>query len=111
MDVIKEKNHCRKEMQNKNDKKFFRILIIKYLFFFVITCLLLIFFWFYISCFCYVYRNTQIYLIKNTLLSFALSLIIPLIFYLFSAIFRIYALKDEKKNRNLIYIISKLLLF
>ena len=108
--VINEKIHRIREIKNKNDNKFFRALVIKYIFFFVITFLFLIFFWLYISCFCFVYRNTQIYLIKNTMLSFGLSLITPLLFYFLSSAFRIYALKDKKKNRKLIYIISKLFL-
>ena len=107
---IDEKNHRRKEIKNKSDIKFFRILIIKYILFFVITFLFLIFFWFYISCFCFVYKNTQIYLIKDTIISFGISLITPFLTYFLSASFRILALKDKNKGRNLIYIISKLLL-
>jgi hypothetical protein len=55
---------------------------IKFILFFVISFILLIIFWFYLGCFCVVYSNTQIYLIKDTLISFAFSLIIPFVKYL-----------------------------
>ena len=60
-------------------RKLFGAIFIKYIFFFIISFLFLFFFWLYISCFCYVYKNTQIYLIKDTIFSFGLSLIFPLI--------------------------------
>ena len=110
-DVINEKNIRKKIKKKKRNKKFYRILLIKYILFFIFSFLFLFFFWFYISCFCFVYRNTQIYLITDTLIGFALSLATPFIFYLFSAIFRIYSLNDKRKRKNFIYIISKLLLF
>ena len=106
-DVINEKK--KQKIKIKNNKKFFRVLIIKYIFFFEISFLFLVFFWFYISCFCFVYRNTQIFLIKDTLFSFGLSLITPFIFYFISAILRIYSLKN--RNRNVTFILSKLILF
>ena len=110
-DVINMKNILKRERKNKTSKKFFRILFIKYLFFFIISFVLLFFFWLYISCFCFVYRNTQMYLIQDTLFSFGLSLASPFIFYLFSAFFRICSLNDKRKRRNFIYILSKFLLF
>ena len=49
-----------------------RILKIKYVLFFITTLIILFAFWFYISCFCCIYQNTQIHLIKDSLISFAL---------------------------------------
>ena len=80
-------------------------LTIKFILFFVISIILLIFFWFYIGCFCAVYKNTQIYLLKDTLLSFLLSLIIPFIKFLLPCLIRINILKD---SGQLCYKISKL---
>ena len=57
------------------------ILMIKFIFYFIISFLLLIFFWYYISMFCVIYRNTQIHLLKDTLMSFGLSLLIPFVIY------------------------------
>ena len=108
-DVIDEKKKRNITNKNKRLQKFFRIMFIKYILFFVISYIFLLFFWFYIACFCFVYRNTQIYLIKDTIYSFGLSLITPFIFYLISAILRICALK--KRNRNIMYLLSKWVLF
>ena len=87
--VINAKQKSKIVNKNKSLKKIFNVLFIKYIFFFIISFLFLFFFWLYISCFCYVFRNTQIYLIKDSIFSFGLSLITPLIFYFFSAVFRI----------------------
>ena len=94
-DVISKKKKLRREKKKSEFIKFFRILLIKYIFFFIISFLFLFFFWFYISCFCFVYRNTQIYLIKDTLFSFGISLSLPFIFYFLSTVFRIFSLKKE----------------
>ena len=99
------------KITNKNNilQTFFNVLFIKYIFFFIFSFLFLFFFWIYISCFCYVYRNTQIYLIKDTIFSFGLSLISPLIIYFISAILRICSLKQ--RNRNILYNLSQWILF
>ena len=64
------------------------------------------FFWYFISCFCAVYTNTQIILIEDTLITFGLSMVYPFGLNLLPGIFRIPALKDNKKDRKLIYKIS-----
>ena len=67
--------------------------------------------------FCAIYSNTQIHLIKDTLISFGISLLTPFGFYLLPGIFRISALsnrnKKSKKNktRKFLYIFSKFLHF
>ena len=85
------------------------ILLIKFIFFYVFSGLFMIFFWVYISCFCIAYKNTQLYLIKDTLISFFLSLFYPILYYLVPGIFRIYSLKDEKKSKKCMYNLSKLI--
>ena len=104
--------------QNKNNKnitikkqKTRKIIKIKIISFFIVTLLLLIFFWFYLACFCAVYKNTQIHLIKDTLISFGISMITPLGIYIFPGIFRLCALKSRKKNKILTFKFSKLLQF
>ena len=74
-----------------------RCLIIKYICFFISNILLCVLFWYYISCFCAVYKNTQLYLIKNTIISFSISLIYSFIICLLSTILRILALKGPGK--------------
>ena len=64
------------------------------------------FFWYFISCFCVVYKNTQIILIKDTLLSFGLSMIYPFGLNLIPGIFRIPALKSRNKDKKCLYKLS-----
>ena len=59
--------------------------------------------------FCAIYKNTQIHLIKDTLLSFASSFIEPLGIYLIPGLFRIPALSEKNKNRPMLYKFSKIL--
>ena len=56
-----------------------------------------------------IYRNTQLHLLKDTLISFGLSLIYPFGFYLLPGFFRISALSDHKKKRKYLYNFSKIL--
>ena len=88
----------------KNKKKeLIKFLFFKYVMFFIFTFCLLLFFWFYISCFCAVYINTQIHLITDTIVSFGLSMIYPLIIYLISGLLRMIALRDPNKKRRFFY--------
>ena len=56
-----------------------------------------------------IYKNTQIHLLKDTLISFGLSLSIPFVFYLLPGIFRIPSLSDINKNRKYLYSLGKFL--
>ena len=83
---------------------------IKFTLFFSVSLFILIFLAYYTICFCGIYVNTQIHLIKdNTLISFGLSLLYPLGIYLFPGIFRIHALNNKKKNSTYTYKFSKFL--
>ena len=82
---------------------------IKFTLFFIISFSLLILFWIFVSCFCAVYRNTQIFLISDTLISFGFSLIFPFVFNLLPPIFRIYSLGEN--NRECFYKFSKIIQF
>jgi hypothetical protein len=81
----------------------------KFILFFIVSFCFLFIFWFYVSCFCAVYPNTQFLLIKDTIISFGLSLIYPLGYYLIPGIFRITSLRNEKKNKQCMYKISLLI--
>ena len=78
----------------KKAEKVKKKLSINFVLFFIISFILLIYFWFYIGCFCSVYKNTQIYLLKDTILSFVFSLVIPFIKNLIPCILRIKLLKE-----------------
>ena len=80
---------------------------IKFFVFFLSVLIFLVLFWFYLGCFCSVYVNTQIYLIKDTLISFGISLIYPFGIYLISATLRICSLK--KNDREILFALNKLL--
>ena len=82
------------------------LLIKKFIIYFILGFLLLIFFIYYIACFCAIYENTQIHLIKDTLISWGLGFVYPLFIFLMPGIFRILALR---KKRRCIYQLSKLL--
>ena len=92
------------EIAMKKSKTIRNCLIIKFIIFFVLTILLSICFWYFISCFCAVFSNTQIILIKDTLISFCVSMLYPFGLNLLPGFFRIPALKD--KNRECLYKIS-----
>ena len=66
----------------------------------------MVFFWYFIACFCGVYTNTQIVLIKDTLVSYALSMVYPFGLNLLPGFFRIPALKAEKGDKGCLYKIS-----
>ena len=82
---------------------------IKFLLYFIISFVFLLFFWYYIAMFGAIYKNTQLYLIKDTLISYGLSMIYPFGIYLIPGFFRIPALSNPKKKRILLYNFSKVI--
>ena len=107
--IIKFKKDKKKQKLEEKNEKLNSILQIKFIIYFILGYILLIFFGYYLSTFCAVYRNTQIHLVKDTLISFGLSFIYPLFIYLVPGIFRIPSLANPKKKRNILYFISLLL--
>ena len=92
---------------NDRKKKVFKCLIIKFVLFFIICLLFLIIFWYYISCFCAVYKNTQYYLIKDTSISFSISLLYPFCLNILPGFLRIPSL--NLNNRECMYQTSKII--
>ena len=86
--IIELKND-EKPIQEEKLEKVKKCLKIKFLTFFIICFILIIFFWYYIACFCSVYKNTQLHLLIDTLISFGITLIYPFISSLFPAVLRI----------------------
>ena len=82
---------------------------IKFIIFFLLSNVLLLFFWYFISCFCAVYTNTQLILIKDTFISFGLSMAYPFGLNLLPGIFRISALRAIKKDKQCMYKFSLLI--
>jgi hypothetical protein len=95
----------------KRSKLVEKCINIKFIIFFIISSIFLLFFWYFISCFCAVYTNTQIILIKDTLFSFGLSMAYPFGLNLLPGFFRLPALRAKNKNKKCLYKISRLVAF
>ena len=93
---------------NKQLGKLIKCLIIKFVVFFILDFLFLSLFWYYVSSFCAVYKNTQINLIKDTLISFGLILLYPFIVCLITTYLRICLLKNPERFLEFFFKISKL---
>ena len=105
--IIEIKNQKNIEKANIVMKEKQKCLLIKFYIFFIISFLFLIIFWYYISCFCAVYKNTQIYLIEDTFISFATSLFYPFIINLLPGLLRIHSINN--KDKSCIFRISKII--
>ena len=95
----------------KKSRKIKTCLKVKLIIFFIISLLLMSFFWYFISCFCAVYRNTQSILLEDTIISFGLSMVYPFILSLIPGIFRIPSLRAENKNHKFLYKLGNLIYF
>ena len=109
---LTERNICEikaesNESLNKKVKDVKNCINIKSIILFIIGFLFLLFIWYYLSSFAAVYRNTEIFVIKNTIICFGFSLLYPFWFNIIPGIFRIYSLMN--KNRENIYNISKII--
>ena len=108
-DLLEIKRQPTQMKAKKEAQKVKKCFIIKYASFFIISHLILILLWYFLSSFGAVYQNSQIFLIINTIISFALSLIFPFIINLIPGILRIYSLNDKNKNRKGLYKISTII--
>ena len=57
-----------------------------------------------------IYKNTQYHLLKDSLISFIISLLSPFAIYLLPGLFRIPSLSNLNKNKEYMYKFSKILL-
>ena len=104
--IKKEKNYSNAILKSKRVQKDINI---KFLVFFVLGFILMTIYWYFITCFCAVYRNTQIILIKNTLFSFLLSMSYPFGLELLPGMFRINALRAKRQNKECMFTIGNIL--
>ena len=93
----------------KKSKAINSCLKIKFIMFFILGSILMVFFWYFISCFCAVYINTQLILIKDTLISFFTSMLYPFGLNLIPGILRISAIRAKNKDKQCIYKASLLI--
>ena len=82
---------------------------IKFIIFFLLNFILLGLFWYYLICFNAIYKNTHIYLIKNTFISFAFSLFYPFIINIFRKMLRMCSLRSSNKDQKYLYIVSQII--
>ena len=99
------------QLNNKAASEIFRCIKIKLIFFFVFTIIFFVFYWYMVSTFCSVYQNTQSAFIKDSLISFLLSLLLPFILYLIPSALRICAIRDKKVRLKCIYKLSDIIPF
>ena len=90
-------------------KKLIKCIYIKFILFILLDFLFLGLMWYYLSIFCAVYKNTQIFLLKDTLISYGTSFIYPFLYNFIPCLFRIQALKAKNKDRNFLYKFSQFL--
>ena len=107
--VIKLKNAKIEDKTNQNLVKLIKCIKIKLIFFYVFSFLFLILFWYYLSCFCAVYQNTQKYLALDTFVSFGVSFIYPIFINFIPGFLRIPSLKNSKQSKECLYKMSKIL--
>ena len=113
-DIYKIKQIRKKKKKKGNKEKIFKILKcmkIRIFFYFLVTFLFMFFFWYFLSAFCGVYKNTQIFLIKDSMISFGLSLLYPFGLYIIPTGLRILSLLDKKKRLKFLYILSDIIPF
>ena len=94
--------------RNKNKIKkvydyILKIIKIKFHIFFITAFIILSCFSYYIICFCGIYVNTQIHLIKDSIISFITSLVYSFMIYLIPGIFRVCSLRRQKPTGQMLY--------
>ena len=75
--------------------------------FFIANFIILTIFWIYVGCFGIVYKNSQMFLIVNGIVTFCCILILPFFYCLLTATLRMKALKG--KNKEYLYKFSQFL--
>ena len=110
--VLTDKNiyeiKCQPNLNKANElkTKTLKRMIIKFSIFFGLNLALLVIFWYYLSCWNAVYENTKVYLIKNTLISFAISFGYPFFINILPLVLRKQSLK--KNGSGFLYKTSKI---
>ena len=100
-----------KNLNRNKIKKIKKLIKIKIIFFYIFTLVMFGFYWYLITCFCAVYKNTQMAFIKDSLSSFILDNIIPLVIYLIPSLLRMISLKKNLLCSKHLYQLSNLIPF
>ena len=108
-DILKVKNQQTKILAVNMKNQKLKYMKIKFALFFILNFILLGLFWFYLTCFNAVYKNTQIYPIKNTFISFGFSLFYPFIINIFPTMIRMCSLHSSNKQQEYCYKVSQII--
>ena len=99
--VFKKENNIKELRKKSKDVK--KCLKIKVILFFFVNYLLLFSFWYFISCFCSIFVNTQLILICDSVISFCLSMSYPFLINLLPGIIRYPSLRAKNKDKECLY--------
>ena len=108
-DILDIKKHKKVKALDEKVKRIKKMIRIKSIFFFITNFLFNLLFWYYLSCFCAVYKNTQYHLIKDTLISYGIGILTPFLTFLLPGILRIPSLTNYSEKKKKLYKLSKLL--
>ena len=108
-DILQVKLQSTKKMAVNMKKQKLKYMKIKFAIFFILNFILLGLFWYYLTCFNAIYENTQVYLIENTFISFAFSLLYPFFINIFPMMIRMSSIHSKNKEQECIYKISQIL--
>ena len=111
-DILEIKNIKTDDISKRNQEiqEVKSIVMIRCFIFFFLNIIILSFIWIYIVCFFMIFQNTQIYVIKNTLICFGISMFIPFMSYFIPAYIKRIAIKGyASKGRYCLYILSTIL--
>ncbi len=68
-----------------------------YITFYVFSFVFILFFWFYLSSFCAVFQNSQIFILINSFIDFSIAALFPIIYNLLPCLLRKMALKNKNE--------------
>ena len=107
--VLEIKHERNGKEYNDIKNRAFLFIRIKLMFFFIFSFILLLMCFYYLACFGGIYKNTQIHLIKDTLISFSLTMVYPFLVCLIPGTLRFYSLKKNSKAGEYMYKFSKII--
>ena len=108
-DILEVRLQQTKKMAINMKEKKLKCMKIKFTIFFILNFIMLVIFWYYLTCFNAIYKNTQVYLIENTFISFGFSLCYPFIVNILPTIIRAFSLHSSENNQVYCYKLSKIL--
>ena len=106
-DIIQLKKEKKIKKIGKKAIETIRTIRLKLIAFFIVSFLFMLLFWYYLGCFCAVYKNTQYHLIKDTLISFGTGNLSSFGTSLIPSFLRIHSLSQFSNGKELIYKLSQ----